>query len=154
MAAGYAGNVAASALTGGVAKTVLGLIASATDVLLLRALHVSVDASTTVLVELCESTQAVAGTSTGGVWKQLGGFAAGDTTTPAGTYQTNYTVEPTVLTRLMAWRFTGPGPFIIQYPLGREPQTLVSGATKYKALAIRLTASIGCNADATAEIEE
>lgn len=139
------------------AKTALQLIAGANDrINALTALSISIDTTATVLVELCESTQAGAGTAgTAPVVKQIGGFSAADTTAPVQvTAAGNYSAEPTVLTRLWHWRFVGPGPFFIQYPLGRGPESLVSGATKYKALAFRLTASVGTpNSDISVEFE-
>jgi hypothetical protein len=142
------------------AKTILNLLAGAADrINSITGLSVSIDSSATVLVELCESTQATAGTpGTSGaaaILKQIGGFAGADGTSPAQiTAAGNYTAEPTVLTRIWHWRFVGPGPFFLQFPLGRGPESLLSGSTKYKALALRLTASVGTpNADATIEFE-
>lgn len=157
MSEGYVINAAAVALSAGVAKTVLSVIPGANTPVLPTEISVSVDAATNVLVELCESTQATAGTSTDSTSaiKQLRGFTAGDTTAPAQTTaRTAYSAEPTTLTRLKAWRFTGPGPFLLQSPLGREVQSLVSGATKYKALVLRVTAAGAANADAYMEWEE
>jgi hypothetical protein len=127
------------------AKTAINLIAaSGVPINAIAEISVSIDSTALVLVELCESTQATAGTPTGSpVAKQTRGFLAGDTTTPTVTLGFKYSAEPTTLTRLKAWRFTGPGPFVIQFPLGREPQSLLSGSSKYKALALRLTASTG-----------
>lgn len=148
-------NAAAFALSTS-AKTSINLIAgSAVPVNAITELGVSIDTTATCLVELCESTQGAAGTagSSSGA-KQIGDFQAGDTTAPTITYGLAYSAEPTTLTRLKAWRFTGPGPFVIQFPLGREPQSLLSGSTKYKALAIRLTASTGTpNSDSYVEWE-
>lgn len=120
----------------------------------LTEIGVSIDGTASVLVELCESTQAGAGTaaSSSGA-KQVRGFWTTDTTAPAITYGLAYSAEPTVLTRLKAWRFTGPGPFVIQSPLGRELQSLLSGATKYKGLCLRLTASATVNSDSYLEWE-
>ncbi len=133
----------------GAAKTALNLIAGASErINAITEIGVSISGTQEILVELCESTQATAGTpGTAGaasVLKQVGGFSGTDTTTPVQvTHGGNYTAEPTALTRLKAWRFAGPGPFVIQSPLGREVESLVSGATKYKALALRLTAVTG-----------
>lgn len=139
------------------AKTIINLLAGAADrVSALTEISVSINDTALVLVELCESTQATAGTpGTAPVIKQVGGFSGVDGIQPVQvTAAGNYAAEPTVLTRLKAWRFTGPGPFVIQSPLGREIESLVSGATKYKALALRLTASAGTpSADAYMEWE-
>jgi hypothetical protein len=138
-------------------KTALLIIPGATLPVTLIEIGVSVDSATArCLVELVESTQAGAGTagSSSGA-KQVGGFVAGDTTGPLATYGREYSAEPTVLTVLKHWRFPAPGPFVIQFPLGREPESLVSGATKYKALGIRLTADTGTPAaDAYLEWQE
>ncbi len=139
------------------AKTCLSLLAGAADrINALTELGVSVDTAALITVELCESTQAGAGTvGTAPTVKQVGGFSGADTTAPAQVTATgNYSVEPTVLTVLKHWIFQGPGPFVLQSPLGREVESLLSGSTKYKALALRLTASTGTpNAKIYAEIE-
>jgi hypothetical protein len=137
-------------------KTACLVIPGATQPVTLVEIGVSVDAATgRVLVELVESTQAGAGTTTGTGAKQVRGFVAGDTTGPIATYGRKYSAEPTTLTVLKSWRFPAPGPFVIQFPLGREPQSLVSGATKYKGIGIRLTVDTGTpNADAYLEFEE
>ena len=154
---GYSIAQAALALTT-TAKTLLSLIPGAACPLVLAAFEVSIDGAGNVLVELCESTQATAGTSTDvtSSIKQLRGFAAGDTTAPAQTtVKANYSAEPTVLTRLKAWRFAGPGPLIVQFPLSRELQSLLSGSTKYKALAFRVTMQSGtANCDIDVEWDE
>lgn len=156
MTPGFVINAAAHALAAATAETTINLIAGSADRVVLTEIGVSIDVATQCLVELCESTQAGTGTSTDSTAsiKQIRGFAAGDTTAPSGiTARTAFTAEPTVLTRLKAWRFNGPGPFVIQFPLGREPESLVSGATKYKALAIRVTSVLASNCDSYAEFE-
>lgn len=150
-------NAPAVALSAGVAKTIWMLIAGTNDAIrALTELSVSIDSGGLVLVELVESTQAGTGTSTDATAniKQVGGFVAGDSVAPAQvTARTNYTAEPTVLTRLKAWRFNGPGPFVLQAPLGREVQSLLSTSSKYKGLGCRVTAASACNADAYGEWE-
>lgn len=154
---GYSIAQAALALTT-TAKTLLNLVAGAACPLVIVSFEVSIDGAGNVLIELCESTQAGAGTSTDVTTsiKQVRGFSASDTTAPAQTtVKANYSAEPTVLTRLKAWRFAGPGPLVIQMPLGREVQSLLSGSTKYKALAFRATMQAGtANADIGVEWEE
>jgi len=141
--------------TGG--KTALLVIPGATLPIVLVEFGVSVDAATgRCLVELVESTQAGAGTagSSAGA-KQLRSFVAGDTTGPLATYGRKYSAEPTTLTVLKSWRFPCPGPLVLQFPLGREVHSLVSGATKYKALGLRLSVDSGTpNSDAYLEWEE
>lgn len=153
-APGYVVNFDGVALVAATPKTVILAIAGANDPVTLCGFEVSVDASTTVLVELVESTQATTGTGTSVTAKQVRGFCAGDTTAPTASANKAYSAEPTVLTRLKAWRFAGPGPLVIQFPLGREPQSLVSGSTKYKAIGLRLTAAANCNCDGDLEFEE
>jgi hypothetical protein len=155
-AARYSALAAAFALSTS-AKTAVNIIPGATLPITIVEIGVSADEATgRVFVELFESTQAGAGTpgaSSGA--KQMGGFVAGDTTGPLATYGLKYSGEPTTLTVLKSWRFPAPGPFVIQFPLGREPQSLVSGSTKYKALGIRLTVDSGTpNSDSYIEWEE
>lgn len=138
-------------------KTALNIIPGATLPIIIVEFGVSIDAASgRCFVELFESTQATAGTagsSTGA--KQLRGFVAGDTTGPLATYGREFTAEPTVITVLKSWRFPAPGPFVIQFPLGREARSLVSGATKYKALGLRLSVDSGTpNSDSYIEWEE
>lgn len=138
-------------------KTAALIIPGATLPVTLVEFAVSIDAATgRCFVELVESTQATAGTpgSSAGA-KQLRGFVAGDTTGPLATYGKEYSAEPTVLTVLKSWWFPAPGPFVLQSPLGRELQSLVSGATKYKAIGFRLKADAGTpNAHGYVEWEE
>jgi hypothetical protein len=137
-------------------KTACNVIAGTTVARIIE-IGASVNAASgRCLVELFESTQATAGTvgsSTGA--KQIGGFVSGDTAGPASTYGREYSAEPTVLTVLKSWWFPCPGPLVIQFPLGREPQTLVSSATKYKAIGIRLSVDTGTpTCEAYLEFEE
>lgn len=153
---GYVINAPAHALAAATAETSVNVIAGAADKFTVTEIGVSIDVATMCLVELCESTQAGTGTSTdsSASIKQIRGFSAADTTAPSGiTARTAYTVEPTVLTRLKAWRFNGPGPFVLQNPLGREPESLLSGSTKYKALCLRVTSVLGSNCDSYIEFE-
>ena len=126
-------------------KTLALVIPGATLPVTIIEIGVSVDAGAgRFTVDLFESTQAGAGTagaSTGA--KQTGGFVAGDTTGPLATYGVRYTAEPTVVTSLKTWIVPAPGPLVIQFPLGREPESLVSGATKYKALGLRVLIDSG-----------
>ena len=138
------------------AKTAVMIIPGSSAPVTIAEIGVSVDSSTgRCFVELVESTQAGAGTNTNTGHKQIGGFVSGDSSTPVATYGREYGSEPTTLTVLKFWRFLHPGPFVIQFPLGREPQSLVSGATKYKGIGIRLTVDSGTpNCDAYLEWDE
>lgn len=139
------------------AKCSCNIIAGASVGATIVEIGVSVDAASgRCLVELFESTQAANGTgATATGAKQTGGFVGVDTVGPNCTYGTKYTTNPTTITVLKSWRFPAPGPFVIQFPLGREPQSLVSGATKYKAIGIQLTVDTGTpNSDSYMEWEE
>lgn len=138
------------------AKTACNIIAGAAVSFQIVELGVSVDQGTgRCFVELFESTQATAGTTTGTGAKQIGGYTAGTDGTPGCTYGRKYSAEPTVLTVLKSWWFPCPGPFVIQFPLGREPVSLVSGSTNHKALGIRVKVDTGTpNCDAFLEWEE
>lgn len=156
MTPGFVINAITHPLAAATAETTINLVAGAADKVVITEMCVSIDVATMCLVELCESTQAAAGTSTDSTAsiKQIRGFTGVDTTAPSGiTARTAFTVEPTVLTRLKAWRFNGPGPFVIQFPLCREPESLVSGATKYKALAVRVTSVLASNCDSYVDFE-
>ena len=128
-------------------KTLLALIAAADVRPLISELSVSIDSTQIVYVELCESTGATAGTpgtsTAASVFKQIGNFTKIDSTTPTVTGGGNYSAEPTVLTRIKHWYFTGPGPFVLQSPMGREPESLGSAATKYRALMLRVSVLTG-----------
>jgi hypothetical protein len=138
------------------AKTACNVIASATIPFTIVEFGVSVDAATgRFLVELFESTQAGAGTATGTGAKQIGGYTAGTDGTPESTYGREYSAEPTALTVLKHWWCACPGPLVVQFPLGREPQSLLSGSTNHKALGIRVKVDTGTpNCDAYLEWEE
>lgn len=137
-------------------KTAGLIIASSTVPITLVEFGVSVDQATgRCLVELVESTQAGAGTSTGTGAKQIRGYTAGTDGTPNATYGRKYSAEPTTLTVLKSWRFPCPGPFVMQLPLGREVESLLSGSTNHKAIGIRLSVDSGTpNGDAYIEWEE
>jgi hypothetical protein len=149
--------VAAAAFTlSTTAKTAVNIIAGANNPFTIIEIGASVNALTGMcLVELFESTQGAAGTTTSTGVKQIGGYSSGTDGTPYATYGHNYSAEPTTLTVLKMWRFPCPGPFVIQFPLGREPWSLLSGSTNHKALGIRLTIDTGSpTSDSYVEFEE
>ena len=151
MAAGYtvvSGSVALSAAT---ARTVVNVINAANKLIRLTDFQVSFDGVTAtavpVLVELCNSTQATAGTSSAGTIRQL----RGPTRTVGATAAVAYTAEPTVLTTLKSWWVRADGGLlIIQFPLGREPEQV----TTADGLCIRCTAPATVNVRAGIEFEE
>jgi hypothetical protein len=126
------------------AKTCCNIIASSTaDATIIEIGGSVASASGYCFIELFESTQATTGTTTSTGAKQLGGFTSGTDGTPNCTYGRKYSAEPTVLTVLKSWRFPNPGPFAIQFPLGREPQSLLSGSTNHKAIGFRASVDTG-----------
>lgn len=138
-------NLVFSAATG--AKTALNVIAGANQPVSIFEWGISMDGVTSsavpATVELCQSTQAGAGTSAASVPAivQVGGR----TITAQPTSGHNYTAEPTTLTVLE--QFFVPqfmGMLVKQYPLGLEPDTDLSGGT-VKALAIRVTTTATVN---------
>lgn len=143
-----AGSLALAAAT---AKTIVNWITATNALSRVVELSVSFDGVTStavpVTVELCSSTQATAGTSTAHTIAQTGG----PTRTVQGTAARNYTAEPTVLTVLKRWlvRPDGGG-LIVQFPLGREPEQVVSA----RGLAVRCTAPAAVNVQGYLEVEE
>lgn len=130
------------------AKTVLNVIAGASQPVSVFEWGVSFDGVTSsavpATVELCQSTQATAGTSAASppAIVQVGGKPI----TIQPTTGHNYTAEPTALTVIeQAFVPQFMGYWVKQYPLGLEPDTDLSGGT-IKAMAIRInvTANVNC----------
>lgn len=144
------------ALSAATAKSIMSVIAGAADAATLVEFSVSFDGVTAsavpVLVELCQSTQATAGTTTAFTPLQIRGWPGGAATCTAGV---NYSAEPTVLTVVKQWWLTpNGGVLVIQQPLGREPQTIVAASTIGKALIVRCTAPATVNVRGYLEYEE
>lgn len=141
------GDIALSAAT---AKTILNYINGSNALGRIIEMSVSFDGTSgsaePVTVELCSCTQATAGTSTSHTIAQSGG----PTRTAQGTAARNYTAEPTVLTVLKRWLVHPQTGIVIQFPLGREPEQVVTA----DGLAIRCTAPAAVNAQGYLEIEE
>jgi len=102
-------------------------------------------------VELCQSTQATAGTaglSTAPV--QIRGRATSGQAPTAGY---NYTAEPTALTVVKSW-YVSPngGVLVYQSALGREVECDSSGGT-IKAIALRITPTAAVNVTGNMEVE-
>jgi hypothetical protein len=129
------------------AKTVLNLIAGANQPISIVEWGVSFDGVTgsavPATVELCQSTQASAGTSAASVPAIV--QVSGRTITAQPTSGHNYTAEPTALTVIEQF-FVAQymGILVKQYPLGLEPDTDLSGGT-VKALAIRVNVTANVN---------
>jgi hypothetical protein len=138
-------NLTFSAATG--AKTVLNVIAGANQPISLIQWGISMDGVTATavpaVVELCQSTQATAGTSAGSVPTIL--QLTGRAVTIQPTAGHNYTAEPTALSIIEQYYVPQyMGGFVMQYPLGTEPETDLSGGT-VKALAIRINTTATVN---------
>lgn len=138
-------NTVFAATTG--AKTVLNVIAGAQQPISLIEWGISFDGVTAsavpAKVELCQSTQATAGTSAGSIPAIV--QTTGRLITAQPTSGHNYTAEPTVLTvieGIYVPQFMGV--FVKQYPLGQEPDTDLSGGT-IKAIALRVNVSANVN---------
>ncbi len=158
MAVGYVANTSATAvpLVAATAKTVLNVISGADSPAFVVEFGISLDGVTAsalpVLVEMCFSTQATAGTvRTSPVGVQIRGYPA---YTSASAFGEGYTAEPTVLTIVKQWLVDpNKGLFVVQFPLGREPQGVITAATSGKGIAFRCTAPAAVNARAYVEIE-
>src|SRR3990172_8813230 len=137
------------------AKTALMVIPGANSGLLIVEMGISFDGVTAsavpALVELVSSTQAGAGTPTGTptVTQVRGRVTGGQAPTASG----RHSAEPTVLVRHKAWyvpQFMGL--LVVQFPLGREPETDDSGGA-IKAYGIRITVTANVNAMCYMETE-
>lgn len=158
MAAGSSSWVAVAdgvtAAAAGTAKTVLNVIAAANRRVKVTEVGVGFigasGAAKPVLVELCTSTQAGAGS--GGSSVTPAATDPGDASTVQATATKGLTSEPTVLTAIRRWRVHPQAGMIIQFPLGREPSTDIA-----KAMALRITfetAETTTNIDSYIEFEE
>lgn len=147
------GSVALSAAT---ARTAAMVISGTSQDATLALVKVSFDgvtaAASPVLVEYVFSTQATAGTSTAFTPLQVRDWPARISGCTAGIA---YTVEPTVLTVVDAfWLDPYKGTYAEAYPLGREPQGVITAATSGKGIGIRLTAPAAVNARVLIEYED
>ena len=154
MPAGYtvetAGDVALSAAT---AKTILNVVPAANSPLRIVEIGVSFDGTSTtgtpVVVELCKSTQATAGTSTSQTPQQ----SRGPLRTVQASGARSYTAEPTVLTTIKRWRIHPQAGVIYLLPLGREIEAFDVAAST-KGLCLRVTSAQTQNAQGYIEFEE
>lgn len=135
--------------------TVLNVISGTDHGIVITELGVSMDgvssSAVPATVELVQSTQA--GTGTVGGSPPAIVQVRGKTQAAGETSQHNYTAEPTALTVIRQWyvpQFNGS--FVLQFPLGREPEDDPSGGT-IKAMAIRVTPSAAVNVLAYMEWE-
>jgi len=136
-------NTVFSAATG--AKTVLNIIAGANQPVQIIEWGISFDgtAAASATVNLCQSTQAGAGTA--GASPPAVVQVTGRAITAQFTVAHNYTAEPTVLTVIEPYLVSQfGGQFVKQYLPGREPETDLSGGT-VKSLAIRVNTASTVN---------
>lgn len=133
----------AAVATSTTAKTVLALTVGTNNQPALTEFGISSDGTSgTLLVELGFLTAATAGTATAGTLQQIRGWPV---SASAHTAAYNYTVEPTAYT-VIARQFILPmpfTPFVLQFPLGREPTGIITAATAGKMIGVRVTASTG-----------
>jgi len=145
-------NTVFSAATG--AKTALNIIAGANQPVQIIEWGVSFDGVTSTAVpatvNLCQSTQATAGTSAGSIPAVV--QTKGRSITAQFTVGHNYTAEPTALTvieQVFVPQFNGI--YVRSYNPGDGPDTDLSGGT-VKALAIRVNTSATVNVLAYARV--
>ena len=137
------------------AKTMLMAIAPAGHGLALTEISVSMDGVTASAVpatlEIVQSTQGAAGTS--GVTPTITQVRGRLTTGSAPTGGSNYTAEPTTLTRIAIFYIPQfMGTFTYQLPLGRELECDSSGGT-IRALGLRINVSANVNVVGYMEVE-
>lgn len=139
------------ALSAATAKTILSYIAASAVPFRIIEFGVSFDGTSAtaepVTVELCNSTQAGAGSGSSAVTPLQTGGSAG---TVRGAGARNYSGEPTTLTVFKRWLAHPQTGIVVQSPLGRETEQNVTA----DAIAIRCTAPASVNAQAYMEIEE
>lgn len=111
-----------TAASAGTPKTVLNVIAAANRTVKVKEVGVGfIGASGTakpVLVELCQSTQAGAGSGSSAVTPIA--ESVNNQNTVQATAAKGYTSEPTALTVVRTWRFHPQGGGVVQFPLGSE----------------------------------
>lgn len=160
MAAGYACTTGAAFAVAAGAKTLINLISGATAAPpVLTEFGVSTDGVTSsavpMLLELCYSTQAAAGTpGTVGTATQIRGWA-GVGVASGVTVAGQYSAEPTVLVAVKQWYVPAfMGLFVIQFPLGREAAGFDTASTSGKGIALRVSAPAAVNVRGYIEWDE
>lgn len=151
MAVGYAVNSGSVAMAAGAAKTILNVITPSTFGIVVVGFEISFDGVTAsavpALVELCQSTQAGAGTPAGSPPTPI--QLRGQTIAHGCTIAHNYSSEPTVLAAAYDWWLDpNKGLFDRLWPLGRELEQGVS-----KGVAVRVNAPAVVNVRASLEWE-
>lgn len=145
MACGYSAVTGADVSCTTTAATKLAIINGSAAVVTLTEFGISFDGVTAgnepVLIELCLSTEAGAGTSTDLAPVQI----YGPTRTAACDAKKDYTsTQPTVLTAVKEWLVHPQAGLVIKEPLGRELQQI----TASDAIHLRVTApnTVNCRA--------
>lgn len=151
MPAGYVIETTADvALSAATAKTILSAINAANGILRLTEASISFDGVSStaepVVVELCFSTEAGAGTATSHTIVQC----RGATRTPQFTAKRNFTAEPTTLTVVRQWLIHPQTGITYPLPLGREIEQI----TTADAICLRATAAAAVNSRGHMELEE
>ena len=139
------------ALSASTTKSIFSIVAGAKSPIIVE-LSVTFDGTTStagkVQLQLCQSTQATAGTSTSQTPVQLRG--KGEAALASGAV--NFTAEPTALTVVKEWEIDSTTGFTIQFPLGREPEADTSGGT-VKAWVVRCVTPAGVSPNLAGYVE-
>lgn len=143
-------GTSAVALSAATAKTILGVVAASNVCARVTELGVSFDGVTAsavpVLVELCDSTGATAGTAGATPTpKQIRGMTRAAQSTAGNAYS----AEPATLTVIKHWLVHPQTGIVVQSPLGRELEHTGAGG-----LFLRCTAPATVNVRAYMEFEE
>jgi hypothetical protein len=148
---GYTVNSGSVAMAAGTAKTILNVIAPAQFGIVVVGFEISFDGVTAsaapTLVEVCQSTQAGAGTPAGSPPTPV--QIRGQAIAHGCTIGHNYSAEPTVLVAAYDWWLDpNKGLFDRLWPQGRELEQIVS-----RSIAVRVNAPAIVNARASLEWE-
>jgi hypothetical protein len=151
VAVGYAVNSGSVAMVAATAKTILNVITPSTFGIVVVGFEISFDGVTAsavpALVELCQSSQAGAGTPAGSPPTPV--QLRGQTISHGCTIAHNYSSEPTTLVAAYDWWLDpNKGLFDRLWPLGRELEQGVS-----KGVAVRVNAPAVVNVRASIEWE-
>jgi hypothetical protein len=154
--AGFSITTTAIALSAATAKSVIGVVAGGNVPPDFIEFAGGGDASSgNLLIEITHGTNA---SNPPGTFSTIATpvQTRGPTQTPTSTAGITWTTEPTVLTVTRRWRFPWPGgPWLMQFPLGREPNAVITTSAVGKFLGIRATSTVAVtNSDWYVEIEE
>lgn len=149
--AGYTIETTADvALTAATKKTILSVVSGSAALTRIVEFGVSFDGTSATAepctVELSGSTEAGAGTSTSQTPVQI----RGATRTVQASGKRNFSAEPTALTCWKRWLVHPQTGIEMQYPLGREPEQIVTA----DAIVLSVTAPATVNCQGYLEFEE